>query len=192
MTDESHFDINKASHLDNEGRIRELRIPELLKDIGGVMGGMTCVDLGAGTGTFALRIAARVGEKGKVFAIDDSAAMLSILKSRKPPPQIVPVQSDFTATGLDSGIADFCLAAFILHETKEPQKILDEAFRLLKPGGRLLAVEWRAEFDSPGPPQRIRISPEKMEAMFRQAGFKDFTHQNWTEKHYYGTSEKTQ
>lgn len=190
MTDDSHFDISKASRLDDEGRIRELRIPELLRDAGSVMGGMTCVDLGAGTGAFALRLAARVGGKGKVFAVDDSAAMLGILKSRKPPPQIVLIQSDFTATGIESGIADFCLAAFILHETKEPQKLIDEASRLLKPGGRLLAVEWRAEFDSPGPPQRIRVSLEKMEAMFLRAGFKHFTHQNWTEKHYYGVSEK--
>ncbi|TFG45964.1 MAG: class I SAM-dependent methyltransferase, partial [Dehalococcoidia bacterium] len=171
-------------------RIRELRIPELLCDIGGATKGITCVDLGCGTGTFALRLAAIVGEKGKVFAVDDSTAMLDILKSRTPPANFRWVKADFTTTGLESNSADFCLAAFVLHETKEPQKIINEAFRLLKPGGILLAVEWRPELDSPGPSQRIRITHEKMEAMFRQAGFQDFTDQNWTEKHYYGRGKK--
>ncbi len=189
MTD-THFDISKAARLDNEGRIKELRIPELLHDVAKVKGGTVAVDLGAGTGAFALRLAPLLGTKGKVYAVDDSDDMLGILKSRKPPPNLNWVKADFTATGLESGIADFCMAAFVLHETKEPQKLLDEAYRLLKPGGRLLAVEWRAEFDSPGPPQKIRIAPEKMETMFTQAGFIGFKTENWTDKHYYGVALK--
>ena len=189
MTD-THFDVSKAARLDNESRVKELRIPDLLRTVGGVKKGMTGVELGCGTGTFALRLAGLVGLKGKVYAVDDSDDMLGILKSRNPPPSLNWVKADFTATGLGSGIADFCLAAFILHETKEPQKALDEAYRLLKPGGRLLAVEWRSEFDSPGPPQRIRLSTEQMKEMFAAAGFKDFTSAVWTEKHYYGTATK--
>ena len=189
MTD-THFDISKAARLDNEGRIKELRIPDLLREIGKIKGGTIAVDLGAGTGTFALRLAPLLGTKGKVYAVDDNDDMLGILKSRTPPPNLNWVKADFTATGLDSGIADFCLAAFVLHETKKPQQLLNEAYRLLRPGGRLLAVEWRAEFDSPGPPQKIRITPEKMEAMFQAAGFKSFNSANWTEKHYYGLGVK--
>ncbi len=187
---DTHFDTSKAARLDNEGRIKELRIQELLRDVGKIKGGTIAVDLGAGTGTFALRLAPLLGTRGKVYAVDDSNDMLGILKSRNPPPNLNRVKADFTATGLESGIADFCLAAFILHETKEPQKVLDEAYRLLKPGGRLLAVEWRAEFDSPGPPQKIRVSLEKMEEMFVAAGFKDFTSAVWTEKHYYSIGVK--
>ncbi|MEL7562690.1 class I SAM-dependent methyltransferase [Dehalogenimonas sp. 4OHTPN] len=186
----NHFDTGKSARLDNPGRIAELRIPELIRETGGVKAGMVCVDLGCGTGTFALPMAEIVGTTGHVYAVDDSDAMLDILKSRKPPKSVLPVKSDFTKTSLDDAIAEFCLAAFILHETKEPQKALDEAYRLLKPGGRLLAMEWRAEYDSPGPPQKIRISAEKIEAMFRWAGFKDFRCDNWTEKHYYSLGLK--
>jgi ubiquinone/menaquinone biosynthesis C-methylase UbiE len=189
MTD-THFDTSKAGRLDNEARIKELRIPELLREVGKIKGGTVAVDLGAGTGTFSLRLAPLLGTKGKVYAVDDSADMLGILKSRNPPPNLNWVKADFTNTGLESGIASFCLAAFILHETKEKQKLLDEAYRLLKPGGRLLALEWRAEFDSPGPPQKIRVTPEEMKAMFVAAGFKDFTDAVWTEKHYYGIATK--
>jgi len=188
---DSHFDTTKAARLDNEGRIKELRIPELLREVGKIKGGTVAVDLGAGTGTFALRLAPLLGTKGKVYAVDDSDDMLGILKSRNPPPNLNWVKADFTKTGLENGIADFCLAAFILHETKEPQKVVDEAYRLLKPGGRFLALEWRAEFDSPGPPQKIRITVENMESMLSAAGFKEIVSQNWNEKHYFARGLKS-
>ena len=75
-------------------------------------------------------------------------------------------------------------------QVKERTAQLDEAYRLLKPGGHLLVVEWRAELDAPGPPKQIRVSAEKVEAMFRAAGFKEFKSENWTEKHYYGVATK--
>jgi ubiquinone/menaquinone biosynthesis C-methylase UbiE len=185
MTENAHFDTSKAARLDNEGRIKELRIPELLREILKVKGGTVAIDLGAGTGAFALRLAPLLGTKGRVYAVDDSADMLGILKSRNPPPNLFTIKADFIKTGLESGIADFCLATFVLHEITEPQKVVEEAYRLLKPGGRLLVLEWRAEFDSPGPPQKIRITSEKMESIFRAAGFSEILSQNWTEKHYF-------
>jgi ubiquinone/menaquinone biosynthesis C-methylase UbiE len=190
INEPTHFDVSKAARLDNEGRTKELRIPELLREVGRIKGGTLAVDLGAGTGTFALRLAPLLGTKGKAYAVDDSADMLGILKSRNPPPNLIPIKADFTATGLESGIADFCLAAFVLHETRAPEKLLAEAYRLLKPGGTLLVVEWRAEFDSPGPPQKIRITAERMVELFAGAGFKDFQSANWSEKHYYGRAQK--
>ncbi|XUX00259.1 MAG: class I SAM-dependent methyltransferase [Dehalogenimonas sp.] len=189
MTD-SHFDVSKAARLDNPGRIAELRIPELLTEIGGVKVMADCVDLGCGTGTFTLPIAEIVGRWGKVYAVDDSQEMLEILKSRKLPKNVLPVKADFTETGLDDGIAEFCLAAFIFHETKQPEKLLAEAYRLLKPYGRLLVVEWRAEFESPGPPQKIRVTIDRMAALFTGAGFQGFQSGVWSDKHYYGLGVK--
>jgi ubiquinone/menaquinone biosynthesis C-methylase UbiE len=184
MTD-NHFNVSKAARLDNEGRVKELRIPELLREIGKIKGGTVAVDLGAGTGTFSLRLAPLLGTKGKVYAVDDSADMLGILKSRNPPPNLNWVKADFTNTGLESGVADFCLAAFILHETKEPQKVIGEAYRLLKPGGRFLALEWQPEGDFSGPPKEIRVSPQTVETLFQAAGFCEILSQNWTDKHYF-------
>jgi ubiquinone/menaquinone biosynthesis C-methylase UbiE len=191
MTD-AHFDTGKAARLDNPGRIAELRIPELLVEIGGVKVMTDCVDLGCGTGTFTLPMAEIVGRWGKVHAVDDSQEMLDILKSRNPQKNVLVVKADFTQTGLDDGIVEFCLAAFVLHEIKEPEKLLAEAYRLLKPYGRFLVVEWRAEFDNPGPPQKIRLTMEKMEELFAGAGFKDFKSANWSDKHYYGIGVKPQ
>ncbi|MGI2336583.1 MAG: class I SAM-dependent methyltransferase [Dehalogenimonas sp.] len=190
MNQEHHFSVKMAARLDNPGRIAELRIPELLVEVGRVKTGMVCVDLGAGTGTFTLPLAGLAGQTGKVYAVDDSRDLLDIIKGKNPPDNVDLIQADFTATGLDDAIADFCLAAFVWHETNAPEKLMAEAFRLLKPGGRLLVVEWRAEFDSPGPPQRIRIAPSRMAAMFRDTGFAEFSYLNWTQKHYYGSGLK--
>ena len=50
---EDHFDIGRAGQLDNEERVRELKPKQLLEDVIGVTGGMTCIDLGSGTGAFS-------------------------------------------------------------------------------------------------------------------------------------------
>ena len=188
----SHFDFSKVARLDNPTQITELRILELLSEIGGVKVMTDCVDLGCGTGTFTLPMAELVGRWGKVYAVGDSQEMLDILKSRNPPKNVMLVKADFNETGLDDAIAEFCLAAFILHENKEPEKLLAEAYRLLKPYGRFMVMEWRAEFDNPGPPQKIRLTMDKMEELFAGAGFKDFKSANWSDKYYYGIGVKPQ
>jgi len=178
------FDVSKASKLDSEGRIRELRPYELLKDIAGVAAGMVCVDFGSGTGTFALPLASCVGSEGKVYAVDNSIEMLQHIRAKNPPPNLLLVQRDVKQTGLDSQIADLCLLAFILHEVKHPELLMTEAFRVLKPGARVVVVEWKAELDSPGPPKKIRFTRRKIEQLFKQVGLALVDYIGWTRNHY--------
>ena len=187
---EAHFDPTKAAWVDNPGRVAELRIPELLGEIGGVKVMTDCVDLGCGTGTFTLPMADIVGRWGKVYAVDDSQEMLDILKSRNPPKNVVTIKAGFAETGLDDEIAEFCLAAFTLHETKEPEKVLAEAFRLLRPGGRLLAMECGPEFESQGSLLKNPVTTERMGQLFAGAGFTNFHSGSWSDKYYYGLGLK--
>jgi ubiquinone/menaquinone biosynthesis C-methylase UbiE len=184
------FNIKKASKLDSEGRIKELRPYELLKDVAGVTNSMVCIDFGSGTGTFALPMAQCVGNEGKVYAVDNSAEMLEHIQQKKPPPNLTLVQRDVGRTGLDSQIADLCLLAFILHEVKVPSYIMGEAFRLLKPEGKVLVVEWKADLDSPGPPRKRRITKEQVEQLFRQAGLSSIEYIDWSRNHYVATGNK--
>jgi len=73
---EGHFDTKRAPILDSEERIKELRPYQLLKYTAGIKTGMTCVDLGCGTGTFSFPMLLCVGNDGVVYAVDDSAKML--------------------------------------------------------------------------------------------------------------------
>jgi len=162
---EGIFDIKQANKLDNRDRIKELKPLELLRDIAGIKTGYTCVDFGSGTGTFALPMTELVGDEGKVFAIDNSDLMFTHIRAKNPPSNLILINSDVNKTGLSDGIADICLLAFILHEVKTPDHLITETHRLLKPGGRIVIVEWKEDLDSPGPPRRVRISNEKNKAI---------------------------
>jgi ubiquinone/menaquinone biosynthesis C-methylase UbiE len=185
------FDVRRAGMLDSPGRIRDLRPTVMLKEIAGVREGQTCVDLGSGTGVFALPMAGMVGKKGHVYAVDNSDIMMEHIKSKNPPPNLKPVLADVTSTGLPGAVANICLLASILHEVKEPGRLVAEAARLLKPGGRAVVVDYRAEQDSPGPPQRKRISRERLGQLFSEAGLKLLSYREWTETYYVAVGEKS-
>ena len=181
---EGIFDIKQAHKLDNPGRLRDLRPQELLRNVAGIACGDTCIDFGSGTGMFALSMAALVGSKGKVYAIDNSKEMLEYIRAKNPPPNLKLIYSDVGRTGLNSQIANMCLLAFILHEVKEPDNIIAEAFRLLKPDGRLVIVEWKADLDSPGPPRKRRISKKQIEQLLAHIGLTLENYLDWSKNHY--------
>jgi ubiquinone/menaquinone biosynthesis C-methylase UbiE len=182
---EGHFDPKIAPVLDSDERIKELRPYQLLKDKAGIKHGWTCIDLGSGTGTFSIPLLLCVGAEGKVYAVDDSDEMLERIRAQNPPPNLILVHGDVRCTGLEDGIADFCLLSSILHEVDQPDVLVAEARRLLKPGGRILALDWKAELDSPGPPQRRRLSRDKVKQLLRQAGFNILEYFDWS-RNYYG------
>jgi ubiquinone/menaquinone biosynthesis C-methylase UbiE len=182
--DEHIFDVKHASKLDDPARLIELRPQELLRDVAGIASGDTCIDFGSGTGIFAIPMAELAGKKGKVYAIDNSLEMLAHIRAKNPPVNLTLIQKDVKRTGLNSQIADICVLVFILHEVKESGELIAEAFRLLKPDGRLVIVEWKSDLDSPGPPRKSRISKEQIERLFGQTGLTLESYLDWSQNHY--------
>ena len=178
-----HFDTRRFERLNNPDRLEELRPLVLLREVAGIAEGMTCVDLGSGTGVFALPMADLVGRKGAVYAVDNSRDMLDYLVSVRPGPNLKVIQSEVSDTVLPSAIADVCLAAFVLHELPDPSAAVKEAFRLLKPGGRIVIVEWRLD-SRIGPPADVKIAPERARDLLRTAGFEPHSDRNWSINHY--------
>ena len=131
-----------------------------------------------------------MGNEGKVYAVDNSTDMLEHIQAKKPPTNLILVQHHVGQTGLDSQIADLCLLAFILHEVKVPDYVMTEVSRLLKPEGKVLVVEWKADLDSPGPPRNIRITKEQVERLFRQVGLSLIEYIDWSRNHYVAISNK--
>ena len=86
-------------------------------------------------------------------------------------------------------IADICLLAFILHEVKKPEYLIAEASRLLKPGGKIIIVEWRADLNSPGPPHQKRISNEQIKQLSEKVGLAMVSHLEWSDNHYIAICE---
>jgi ubiquinone/menaquinone biosynthesis C-methylase UbiE len=184
------FDDKHAPMLDADWRVNELQPEQLVGDIIGVRPGDTCVDFGSGTGTFAFPMADAVGDKGRVYAVDNSERMLGMITGKNPPPQLITVQADVMRTGLDDNLADICLLAFILHEVSGQDKLIGEACRLAKPGGRIVVLEWRADADMPMPPKHKRITRDKVERLFGQAGIELSDYIERTAAHYVAVGVK--
>jgi ubiquinone/menaquinone biosynthesis C-methylase UbiE len=188
---EDYYDPKRRVRLlDSEDRARWLKVDDLIKNKAGITRGMTCIDLGSGTGVISFPLASAVGNTGKVYAVDISDEVIGRIREKNPPSNLVPVVNDAGQTGLENQIADVCFMILILHEVEQPEKILAEAFRLLKPGGKALALEWREDFDSPHPPHNERITREMAEQLFKNAGFSSFDYTEWSRSHYVATGSK--
>jgi ubiquinone/menaquinone biosynthesis C-methylase UbiE len=178
------FKTEQAAKLDTPDRVEELRPAELFRDVMNIEPGTTGVDLGSGTGVFAIPLAEAAAD-GTVYAVDNAEVMHDRLQGKQPPANLVTVTADVTDTGLPDGIADVCTAGFILHEIKNPERLVREASRLLKPGGRLAVIDWREDIEITfGPPRSRRISRERVKEMFSEAGLTLDSYLDWTDYHF--------
>ncbi len=104
-------------------------------------------DLGAGSGYFSFRIAPLV-PKGKVFAVDISPEMLGIIRAKMSKLRVEnlqPVLSEITDLKLPSDSVDCLLIVDAYHEFSHPHEMGNSIFQSLKPGGRLVLIEYRLE-----------------------------------------------
>lgn len=72
---------------------------------------------------------------------------------------------------LDSGIADLVFMIALHHELENLLQILEESYRLLKPGGEIFIVDWKKQDMPEGPPKKIRCLPQDVARQMAQAGF---------------------
>ncbi len=98
-------------------------------------------DLGAGTGTLAMRLAAHVK---RVYAVDSSPEMLGALRARASDvANVEVVPGEMESLPLETASVDVAIMLLVLHYVPEPRRALSEAFRVLRPGGRLVVVDMR-------------------------------------------------
>ena len=110
--------------------------------------GQTVADIGAGSGYYSVLLAGAVGPTGRVYATDIQPEMLAIIKKKLdalPIPQIQLVLGTPTETRLPDASVDLALMVDVYHELSEPQVFLPSLKRALKPGGRLVLIEFRKE-----------------------------------------------
>ena len=110
--------------------------------------GMTVADIGAGSGYMTWRLAVRVGPPGKVYANDIQPKMLDLLRqnmAQRKLTNVEPVLGAVDDPKLPPGALDLALMVDVYHEFSEPQKMLRHIRESLKPSGRLVLLEYRAE-----------------------------------------------
>ena len=129
------------------------------------MRGGRWADLGAGEGNFTRALADLVGVDAGIVAVDRDARALQDLDAR-----FEKRVADF-ARPLDLHDLDGVLMANSLHFVRDKQPVLESVREMLKPGGRLIIVEYGADRGNPWVPYPFTYS--RWETMAAQAGFKN-------------------
>lgn len=148
--------------------------------------GETLLDIGAGTGYFAIPAAAELLPGGVVIALDVATEMLKTLEERAEgePGSIRTLHFDGNRVPLDKGCADVVLLAFVFHELEDREAWLREIHRLLKPEGRAAIVEWDVVPSPGGPPQDERLSAAELLHLASECGFRTEEKVQLTPYHY--------
>jgi precorrin-6B methylase 2 len=136
-----------AAWLEREEREREERTDLLLPELA-LKPGMVVADIGAGTGYIARRMAALVGPMGVVYAVDVQPEMIRMLQAlavKAGLAQVKPVLGAVDDVRLPAASVDLAIMVDVYHELEFPREVLASIVRALKPGGRVVFVEYRAE-----------------------------------------------
>ena len=110
--------------------------------------GMIVADVGAGSGYYSSRMAERVGPDGTVYAVDVQPEMIDILRLQMKQRRVTNVKALLgteTDPRLPRGTLDLALMVDVYHEFEYPYEMLAAIVKALKPGGRIVFVEFRGD-----------------------------------------------
>jgi SAM-dependent methyltransferase len=145
----------------------------LIRD--GVEGdGVTWADLGSGEGAFTLALADLLGPTGTIYSIDrDGRALRSqeqALRRAFPGTAVTPLVADFTKP-LELPPLDGIVMANSLHFEPDQLAVLRLVWGYLRPGGRLVLVEYDTDHGNPWVPYPLSFGSWK--TLAAEAGFRD-------------------
>ena len=156
----------------DESTRRSWYSPEtILQDL---QSGMTFIDVGCGDGFFSIMAAKKVGEKGKVYAVDSDASAiekLNLKAQKESLKNIVSKVGSAEETVFCSKCADFVFFSMVLHDFADPAKVLLNAKEMTKSTGRLVDLDWKKQDMPFGPPAKIRFSEAYASSLIEKAGF---------------------
>ncbi len=136
-----------AGWLERPEREKEEHCTKLLEALA-LKPGDVIADVGAGSGYYTFRMAPRVGPKGKVLAVDIQPEMLALVRKRMKEGKfdnVEPVLGTVTDPKLPAGGVDLVLLVDVYHEFSHPYEMTAEMVKALRPGGRVVFVEYRLE-----------------------------------------------
>lgn len=136
-----------APWLTRESRDREEDCNKLLRELK-LQPGQTICDMGCGNGFYTMRIAKRIGAKGVIYAVDIQPEMLSMLSERAKADRVHNIKlllGTVVDPQLPAESCDMILCVDVYHEFSHPEQMLAAMRKALKPAGRLVLVEFRAE-----------------------------------------------
>jgi ubiquinone/menaquinone biosynthesis C-methylase UbiE len=137
--------------------------------------GQVVADVGAGPGYFALRLARAVGSSGHVYAVDAEPVVLDALRERVRGAQahnVTPVLGGADDPLLPARHCDAVLIVDTYHHFEDGPAFLRRVARSLKPGGRLVNIDYIRRETPVGPPVEHRVAREDFVRDARRAGLR--------------------
>lgn len=137
---------------------------------------MVAADFGCGVGGWAIPLAKKL-RTGKVYAVDIQAEALDALKTKMEIGKVSnvrPIRADLEmglGSSVQNNLLDLVLLTNLLFQVQDKNQIIEEAKRVLRPGGQLLVTDWKTD-SSFGPQGENRISSEEAGQMIEGRGFK--------------------
>jgi SAM-dependent methyltransferase len=146
------LDVGKyVERFESESRDIYARRREIVEAVG-LRPGMAVADIGSGTGLFAWLFAEKVGPKGTVYAVEIAPAFLKYLgdqaRKRGLEDVVKPVRGTQDAANLAPGSIDVAFVCATYHHFEHPERILASIHRALRPGGRLVVIDFDLREDS--------------------------------------------
>ncbi len=136
-----------APWLERPEREEEERLSTLVECLS-LKPGEVVADIGAGSGVITLMMAQTVTDTGLVYAVDIQQEMLDLLSDKLNRLDVKNVKlllGAEQATNLPAESIDLALLVDVYHELEFPFELASDMSRALKPGGRLVLVEYRRE-----------------------------------------------
>lgn len=153
--------------------------------------GRVVADFGSGSGAYAFAASRRVGDTGKVYAIDIQKDLIQKIKNAAKAARLLNIEiywGDIEkrgGTGLRDESVDSVIISNVLFQVDDKAGVVREAHRILKQGGRALVVDWSEAGRLLGPPRDLLFGTEEARTLFENNHF-IFERAINAGAHYYG------
>jgi ubiquinone/menaquinone biosynthesis C-methylase UbiE len=161
-----------VARLEDSGRAAWQKPDEVVAGLG-LRPGDTACDVGAGPGYFTLRLARAVGPEGRVLAVDVETRMVETLRGRLEDARLLnvtPILSMAEDPLLPAAACDVALVVDTYHHFPDGLDYLRRLSRALKPGGRIVNVDFHKRETPVGPPLGHRVAREDFLEVAGRAG----------------------
>ena len=151
--------------------------PEEVLGVWDIRPGDKIADFGCGAGFFSVPLGQRVGPNGKVYALDIRPEALEATRAKVKLFHlfnIEPERADLEmprGSGIRDESLDKILISNILFQAQNKNAVAQEAYRILRKGGSLMAVEWSDSASAGGPSMDQRIGKDETKKILENAGF---------------------
>ena len=163
--------------------------PDQVMDALHIAEGTTVADIGAGGGWFTTRLARRVGQSGRVYAVDVQQLMIQAIvrrMEREGLTNVEPVLGDYDDPKLPANAQpEAVLMVDAFHELEYPVVMLRNIARTLKPRGRIGIIDYREGDGGPGPVAEDRKPPAFVISEAAAAGLKLVGQENFLPYQYF-------